>query len=140
MGYVFAGPSTGHCPQPDTCKKAKTTMIIEPGDLVLVAHRRLFEGDAARFFVGRTMACEGSLFKAEGYSFMRDLSNGHIIKKEEKRIKILSFSSPGQLVYQLPGDVELESVEIVSRNADDVLMAGARCVMDLSERTHCKHF
>ena len=62
-------------------------MMLEPGDLVLVSNRRLFDGDAARFFIGRTMTCEGPLFKAEGYSFMRDLSNGHVIKKEEKRTR-----------------------------------------------------
>ena len=115
-------------------------MMLESGDTVLIAHRRLFEGDAARFFIGRTIACEGPLFKAEGYSFTRDLSNGHIIKKEEKRIKVLSLSSPGQIVYQLPGDIELESIDIVSRNADAILVAGSRHIMDLSERSHCGHF
>ena len=115
-------------------------MMLEPGDLVLISHRRLFDGDAARFFVGRTTACEGPLFKAEGYSFTRDLANGHVIKKEEKRTKVLSISTPGQIVYQLPNDIELEQVDIVSRNAEAALVAGVRHVMDLSERTHCGHF
>ena len=70
---------------------------------------------------------------------MRDLANGHVLKKEEKRTRVLSFSSLRQIVYQLPGDIELDSIDIVSRNADAALMAGSRHFMDLSERTHCGH-
>lgn len=115
-------------------------MMLENGDKVLVSHRRLFDGDETRFFIGRTIMCEGPLVKIEGYSFVRDLSNGHVIKKEEKRIKLLSLASPGQMVYQLPADIDLESMEIVSRNSDAMLVAGACQIMNLSERTHCGQF
>ena len=115
-------------------------MILESGDTVLISHRRLFDGDEARFFVGRTIVCEGPLLKAEGYSFVRDLSNGHIIKKQEKRTKVLSLASPGQIVYQLPGNIDVASVDIVNRNSEAVLVAGADQIMNLSERTHCGQF
>lgn len=115
-------------------------MMLETGDTVLVSHRRLFDGDEPRFFVGQTIACEGPLFKAEGYTFVRDLSNGHIVKKEEKRTKILSLSAPGQIVYQLPDEIDMESIDVVSRNADAVLVAGPRQIMNLSEHTHCGRF
>ena len=83
-------------------------MILESGDVVFVSHRRLFEGDEARFFVGRTLICEGSLVKVEGYSFVRDLSNGHVVKKQEKRTKVLCLATAGQIVYELPRDIEPE--------------------------------
>ncbi len=114
-------------------------MMFESGDMVLVSHRHLYEGDGDRFFIGRTIVCEGPLIKAEGYSFVRDLSNGHIIKKQEKRTKVLSLSTPGQMVYQLPC-IDLELIDIVSRNSDAVLVAGPRQIMNLSEHTHCGHF
>ena len=115
-------------------------MILENGDIVLVSHRRMFDGDQARYFLGRTIGCEGSLLKVEGFSFVRDLSNGHVIKKPEKRIKLLSLDSPGHIVYQLPDDVHVGTVEFASHNGDAYLVDGARRLLDLSEHTHCGHF
>lgn len=115
-------------------------MILETGDSILVSHRRLFDSDEARYFVGEVLACEGSLVKVHGYSFVRDLANGHIVKKEEQRVKIFSFSAPGQIVYQLPEDIDLKEVEIDSQNGEAILVAGIQKLMNLSERTHCGHF
>lgn len=115
-------------------------MILENGEVVVVSNRRLFERDETRFFVGRTIACEGALFKAEGFTFVRDLSNGHIIKKAEKRIKVLSLDSPGHIVYQLPSDINVDNIDIESGNGDAYMVDGKRRLLNLSERTHCGHF
>ncbi len=115
-------------------------MIIENGDAVLVTHRRMFERDETRYFVGRAIACEGPLMKVEGWSFVRDLSTGYVVKKDEKRTKVLSLSSPGYIVYQLPSDVCVESIDIDSGNGDAVLVDGSRHLMNLSERAHSGHF
>ena len=114
-------------------------MILENGSNVLVSHRRMFESDECRYFVGRTVACEGQSVKLEGFSFVRDLSSGLIVKKAEKRIKIVSLASPGHFVYQLP-DINVDTVEIESGNGEAILMDGPREIMNLSERTHCGHF
>lgn len=115
-------------------------MILEPGNNVLVSHRRMFEGDESRFFVGRTIACEGALAKLEGFTFVRDLANGHIVRKEEKRIKVISIASPGYIVYQLQDDINIPAVDIKSGNGDAILMDGSREIMNLSERTQCGQF
>jgi hypothetical protein len=115
-------------------------MILNCGDVVLVSHRRMFERDETRFFIGKAVACEGPLVKAEGFSFVRDLSNGHIIKKEEKRTKVLSLDSPGHIVYQLEGDIDVDNVDIESGNGDAYMVDGPRRLLNLSERTHCGHF
>ncbi len=115
-------------------------MILNSGDVVLVSHRRMFERDEVRFFLGRTVVCEGPLLKAEGFSFVRDLSNGHIIKKDEKRLKLLSLDSPGHIVYQLPGDIDVDKVDIESGNGDAFMVEGDRKILNLSERTHCGRF
>ena len=99
-------------------------MILETGDCILVSHRRLFDGDEARFFVGEVLVCEGDLVKVRGYSFVRDLANGHIVKKEEQRVKIFSFSAPGKIVYQLPDKIDLENVDIDSQNGEAMLVEG----------------
>jgi len=115
-------------------------MMFESGDTVLVSHRRMYESDEARFFLGRAIACEGPLVKIEGFTFVRDLSNGHIVKKPEKRIKVISLNSPGQLVYQLPDSVDVEMVEIDSRHGEAVLVDGYEKVMNLSEHSHGGRF
>lgn len=115
-------------------------MILENGDIVLISHRRMFERDESRFFLGKTIQCEGELVKVDGFTFVRDLSNGDIVKKEEKRTKVLSLSSPSYIVYQLPGDVDVEEAKIQSGEGDAILFDGPRRLMNLSERTHCGHF
>jgi len=115
-------------------------MILETGDVVLVSSRRLFEREESRFFLGRTVASEGSLLKIEGFTFVRDLSNGQIVKKEEKRVKVISLDCSGYIVYQLPGDITLDKVDIESGNGDAFLVEGKRRLLNLSERTHCGHF
>lgn len=115
-------------------------MILECGNIVLVSNRRMFDGDEMRFFLGRTIACEGSLLKAEGFTFVRDLSNGLVTRKDERRIKVLSLDSPGHFVYQLPDDVDVDHVKIASGNGDAYLVDGCRRLLNLSERTHCGHF
>jgi hypothetical protein len=44
-------------------------MMLKEGDKILIAHRRLFEKDDVRFFVGRVDAYEA----ATGHSYVRDI-------------------------------------------------------------------
>ena len=75
---------------------------------------------------------------------LQELSHKSLLSQsdelEEKRIKVLSLSSPGCIVYQLPSDINMESVAIESRNGDAILVDGSRQVMNLSERAHCGSF
>ena len=56
-------------------------MVCDVDDVVLLSNRRMFERDEARYFVGRTIACDGPLLKVEGFTFVRDLSSGCIVKR-----------------------------------------------------------
>ena len=114
-------------------------MLLEIGDIVLVSHRRMFQHDEARFFVGRTVASDRELIKLEGFSFVRDLSSGHVIRKDEKRVKLLSLASPGYIFYQLPDVKDVTKVHVKDQAGDVTLMDGTRELMNLSERSHCGH-
>lgn len=114
-------------------------MILDVGSTILVSHRRMFENDECRYFLGRVLAGEGPLVKLEGFSFVRDVSNGQYVKKHEKRVKVISLASPGHIVYELLS-ADIESAEIRSEEGDVVLVNGAEQIMNLSERTHCGHF
>jgi len=115
-------------------------MILDNNDVVLLSNRRMFQHDEARYFLGRIVASEGELLKVEGFSFVRDQNTGHVVRKTEKRIKVLSLASAGYIVYQLASEIDIDEAEIESRNGDAVLMAGGRPVLDLSEHTHCGAF
>ena len=114
-------------------------MILDVGDTVLVSHRRMYQHDEARFFVGQVVACDRELVKLEGYSFVRDLSTGAVIRKNEKRIKLLSIASPGYIFYQLMGDIEISEVNVKNETGDLFLVDGERTLMNLAEHSHCGH-
>ena len=115
-------------------------MILDHGDIVLLSNRRMFQHDEARYFLGRIIACERELLKVEGFSFVRDLGSGHVIRKPEKRVKVLSLASAGYIVYQLDSDIDVDHADIESGNGDAVLIAGNHPILNLSERAQCGHF
>ena len=114
-------------------------MLLDSGDVILVSHRRMFQHDEARFFVGRTVACDRELVKLEGFSFVRDLSSGHVIRKDEMRVKLLSLASPGYIFYQLPNVDDVSEVYVQDQAGNVTLMDGTRTLMNLSERSHSGH-
>lgn len=114
-------------------------MLLESGDVILVSHRRVFQHDEARFFVGKTIACDRELVKLEGYSFVRDLASGHVIRKNEPRVKLLSLASPGYIFYQLQHVSDISQVNVKDEAGDITLMDGTKPLMNLAERSHCGH-
>jgi len=95
--------------------------MLEQGEKLLIVHRRLFEKDSPRFFVGEVQAYEAGIAKVLGYSFAKDLFNGTMDKKATPRIKIISIASGTFIVYQLPVTVLLDSVRF-DLDQDGVLM------------------
>jgi hypothetical protein len=108
-------------------------MILKEGDKLLVAHRRLFETDECRFFVGCVDAYENGIVKATGRSFVRVVAGGRVIEKPEERTKILSLSSGTLMVYQLPESLPLEAVKFKAADSRLWLTDGKDFTMDLAE-------
>jgi hypothetical protein len=80
-------------------------MILDHDDVVLLSNPRTFQHDEARYFLVHIVTCEGELIKVERFSFVRDLSTGHVVRTPERRTKVLSLTSAGYIVYQLAGDI-----------------------------------
>lgn len=109
-------------------------MILISGAKILVCHRRLFEGDLPRFFVGTVTACEQGLVKLCGFSWTRDPGQGFIRKRDE-RTKILSLSSGALIVYELPSEILIEDLRIEQPGGHAVVLTdGGKFRMDLAER------
>jgi hypothetical protein len=110
-------------------------MVLKAGDKVLVAHRRLFDGDESRFFVGRVDAYEAGVVRVTGHSFVRDRVVGRLIAKAGDRTKLLSLSSGTLIAYQLPDSTSLDTVQFVSEGLRLWLTDGNGLTMDLAEFT-----
>ena len=108
-------------------------MILKPGDKLLIAHRRLYENDDPRYFVGEVAAYDAGIIKAVGFSFVKDFGSGDVIRKHEPRTKILSISSYAFLIYQLASDVDITNVRFYSEDGHEILADGADLKMNLAE-------
>src|SRR5439155_18235180 len=105
-------------------------------DKILVAHRRLFESDEVRFFVGQVEDYEAGVVKAKGHSYVRDPIAGLVIEKADERTKILALSSGTLLVYQLPDAVALDGLRFAIVESRLMLTDGRGFTMNLAEHTH----
>ena len=110
-------------------------MLLAAGDKLLIAHRRLYEGDQPRLFAGIVEAYEAGIVKVAGYSWVREPVRGELQKKEDRRTKILSIASAGLICYQLPSQVNIERLELKPAAQHQVILTdGAGFSMNLTDR------
>lgn len=111
-------------------------MLLGADTKVLVVHRRLFENDQSRFFVGKVEGYEDGVAKIRGRTWSRD-QYGAIVMKNDERTKIVSLSSGTLIVYQLPFEVELEALTIKPGSDQSVVLSdGNGFSMNLTETPH----
>jgi hypothetical protein len=112
-------------------------MLLERGTPVLVVHRRLFEGDRPRYFVGFVEAGDADVILVTGHSWVQDTFNGTFLKKEDPRTKVLSLTSGTLFVYRLPPRLDpARLVFSMDEKGALWLRDGSGWKMDLSE--HCQ--
>ena len=109
---------------------------LKEGRQILIAHRRLFEHDEVRFFLGEIDEYEVGIVKVRGHSFVHDKTSGSFIKKTDTQVKILSLSSGTLLVYQLPEPVLSMRCDFETANLHVSLTDGKEFTMNLTEHTH----
>ncbi len=111
-------------------------MLLQSGDKLLIVHRRLFERDGSRFFVGNVEAYEAGIVRVKGYTFVRDPIGGTVSRKNDVRTKLFSLSSGTLMVYVLPRDLNVDSVQMVAKESSLTLTCDSKHHMDLSEWAH----
>ena len=111
--------------------------MLESGNKLLVAHRRMFESEQPRYFVGEVVTYDAGIVKLAGYSFARDnMSDGGFLRKDDARIKIVAISSGTFIVYQLPDQTAVEKVHFEATDGDLRLTDGNVLNMNLTELVH----
>lgn len=108
-------------------------MILKSGDKVLIVHRRLFEQDLGRFFLGTIKEYEGGVASVTGYTIVRESEDGLFLRKDDLRTKIVSMASGTFIVYQLSDDFAVEQARIQARDNRLMLLDGRGFEMNLSE-------
>jgi hypothetical protein len=115
----------------------KAIGMLEPGNKLLIAHRRMFESEQPRYFVGEVVAYDAGLVKLEGYSFARDnMMAGAFLRKDDIRIKIVAIVSGTFIVYQLPDPTDVHQVRFEASEGGLVLTDGDVLNMNLTEMVH----
>ncbi len=110
-------------------------MILAPGEKVLISHRRLFESDQPRFFVGIVESYEDGMVKVTGYSWSREHIRGEMVRKNDPRTKIVSVSSGMVIVYELDPTLELEALRLETAGQHEVFLTdGSDFRMNLTDR------
>ena len=107
--------------------------IFSPGDRILVAHRRLYETDAPRYFLGTVSEYDSGVLKLVGKSFLYDNATGRVFKKEDERTKVYSVASGTVIIYQLPTHVMFEQLEFEGISGSLMLTDREHYHMDLTE-------
>ena len=107
--------------------------ILAIGDLVHVASRRLFPGDAHLHFAGETTAVEGPLFRVVGYTFVYDPASNTYFKHPDLRTRLFSVEDPGRDLTLLPRRVEMKSLRYEIVEGRLMLVDGKGFSMEVAE-------
>jgi hypothetical protein len=132
-GNLFAiEPTEPGCPMDGSGRKG--TMILLQGEKIHVVHRRLFEKDMRKHFVGEVEGYENGMVRATGHVFVIDDPKENLFRrKPERRTRIISLIAGHVLVNVIPQEVNLEDVRYEMRNTGLRVTDGSDWHMDLKE-------
>ena len=114
-------------------------MFLNEGDKLLVSHRRKFNHEETRYFLGTVAAYEDGLVKVDGYTFVRDTAGGGVIRKQDRRTKIIPLNSGSVIVYELDRETDLEATVFDFCEGELSLTDGHELNMNMSELAHAGH-
>ena len=110
-------------------------MLLQQGDKIFVAHRRLFPQDQPRFFAGTVEDYELGVAKVRGHSWVREPVKGEMHCKTDPRTKLIALASGTCLIYQLPAELDLDDLRIHQAPAHALLLTdGGTFRMDITDR------
>jgi len=108
--------------------------ILKRGENILVIHRRRFDKDIRRHFIGTVDAYEDGVARASGYVFVIDDLNKHLfMKRPDRRTKLVPIGSGDVIVNILPEPVDIEEVRYVLSERTLWITDGNGWKMDVKE-------
>jgi hypothetical protein len=117
--------------------KGADNMILEAGSKILVVHRRLFETDHSRFFLGIVDGYDQGVAKVRGNTWMRDPFTAEYFQKGDLRTKLVAVGSGTLLIYELPPETDLQAIRFAANKDGKLLLTdGKQLKVDLTETEH----
>ena len=109
-------------------------MILKSGEKIHVVHRRMFDKDTRKHFVGEVEAYEHGVVRALGHVFVIDDPAENIFrKKSELRSRLISISAGNVYVNVLPPTVDLEQIRYENKGRALRITDGSEWHLDLKE-------
>jgi hypothetical protein len=108
-------------------------MILSPGEKVHVIHRRHFDKDQHRHFVGLVEAYENGVARVSGNVYTVDMVKFTFLRRPESRTRLISIVSGDLLVNIIPPSVDLEKVVYKQERNGVRVTDGSDWHLDLSE-------
>lgn len=110
-------------------------MILRCGEKVHVIHRRLYDKDQHRHFIGTVEAYEAGVARVVGYVYTVDTVKFQYIRRPELRTRIISIVAGGLLINVIPPSVNLDKIIYKQEKKGVRVTDGSDWHLDLSEFT-----
>ena len=108
-------------------------MILRSGEKVHVIHRRHYEKDAHRHFIGTVEDYEDGIARVIGHVFTVDTVKFQYIRRPEVRTRIISVVGGDLLINVIPPSVNLEKITYKHEKKSVRVSDGSDWFLDLSE-------
>jgi hypothetical protein len=110
-----------------------SAMILQKGEKIHVIHRRHFEKEPHRHFLGVVDAYENGIARITGHIYTVDPAKFAFFRRPEIRTRIIPLTSGDVLINIIPPSVDLEKVVYVQEKKSLRVSDGSDWHMDISE-------
>jgi hypothetical protein len=110
-------------------------MILKPGEKVHIIHRRNYEKDRHRHFIGTVEFYDLGVARVTGHVYTVDPVKFSFMKRPEPRTRLVSIVSGDVLVNILPAKVKLDNIIYKQERKAVRVTDGSDWYLDLSEWT-----
>ncbi len=110
-------------------------MILNKGEKLHVIHRRQFEKDIHRHFVGVVDEYENGVARVIGHVYTVDLVKLVFVRRPETRTRLISIVAGDLLINVLPPCVDLEKIIYKQEKKAVRVTDGSEWFLDISEYT-----
>ncbi len=108
-------------------------MILQKGEKIHVIHRRHFEKDPHRHFIGVVDVYENGLARVTGHIYTVDLVKFSFFRRAEQRTRIVALHSGDVIVNVIPQSVNLEKIVYKQEKKSVRVTDGSEWAMEISE-------
>lgn len=109
-------------------------MLLLKGEKIHVVHRRLFDHDIRKHFIGEVEDYENGIVRVVGHVWViEDVKENIFRKKPEPRTRIISLSSGEVFVNVLPPQIELENIRYEGAGHNVRVTDGSGWFLDIKE-------